>query len=208
MPVGLVELGEDAFSDCGSLQQETLTIPRTVRKIGDQCFIWCKSLTLVVFKHQLPTDTIVLQPSVFSNCAELRAVTLPPTLSKIPTCCFGGCRSLTNVPIPTAVRVINRGAFKYCSALRRVDLSENITAIHREAYISCTLLVTVTIRSTTVQFLGHVFHMCRALTTINIYPWVIRQERHKPTWKEHKLCTVPSVFARFRCRGQGEMLLL
>ena len=172
LPMGLVELEGDAFFNCGSLQQETLTIPRTVRTIGADCFNFCICITRVVFEHHLPTDTITLHPSVFTNCKELQSVTLPSTLSYIPICCFSGCRSLTNIPIPTAVRVIHRWAFYFCSALRTVDLAENITTIHKEAYVGCTSLEMVTIQSTTVHFAERPFDRCPALRIVNIYPWV------------------------------------
>ena len=69
--MGLVELQRAAFSDCCSLQQDTLTIPRTVRTIGRHCFFRCLCITRVVFEHHLPTDTIDLHRCVFLDCEEL-----------------------------------------------------------------------------------------------------------------------------------------
>ena len=171
LPVGLVELGREAFQWCTSLQQG-LTIPRSVLLIDFHCFFGCSSITTVDFDH-LPTDAVDLRAYIFAGCSELRSVTLPPSLPSIPSCCFYGCVLLIHVPIPITVRVIERAAFCGCSALRHIDLSENITEIQDNAYTSCSSLTTVTIRSSTVQFGESVLALCPSLSTIKIYPWVL-----------------------------------
>ena len=172
LPVGLVSLGRCAFRYCRSLQEEPLTIPRSVFLIDTQCFELCISITSVEFEH-LVTDPLELRKGAFYACRELRSVTLPPSLSLIPACCFLECVELIHIPIPIPVRVIGFSAFNGCSALRHIDLSENITAVHPEAYSICSSLTTVTIKSSTVQFGDNVFALCPSLSTIKVYPWVL-----------------------------------
>lgn len=85
-----------AFYDNRDLTQ--VTVPDTVRSIGDSCFGWCTKLT---------------------------SVSLPEGLESIGSDAFWVCQSLTKVNVPNSVTKIGEGVFFGCNALREITLAKD-----------------------------------------------------------------------------------
>lgn len=79
------------FSMCNKLR--SVSIPSTMREIGDCAFTWCTALTNVTFAE----GTTTIGSSAFSNCVSLTSISLPKTLSLIGEKCFERCSQLTDV---------------------------------------------------------------------------------------------------------------
>ena len=82
----------------------------------------------------------------FSNCTGLTSVTLPSSITRIPSAVFQGCSSLTEITIPENVAVawIEPYAFQGCTSLTSVTIPENVTNISDSAFGACTNLKEVT----------------------------------------------------------------
>lgn len=90
---------DHAFYDCADLT--SVTIPKTVKKIGEQAFFQCSMMT---------------------------SVTLPDNLKTIGKEAFYGCKGLTSISIPKGVTAIDEGAFWTCGSLSTITVdAENIT---------------------------------------------------------------------------------
>merc|ERR1712224_1123910 len=76
----------------------------------------------------------------------LRSVTLPQNLQRIPEGLLYVCPSLEEIQLPESVREIDRYAF-CLSGLRSIELSRNVRTIGDGALKGCKSLETVTIRS-------------------------------------------------------------
>ena len=93
----LETIGVHAFCDSGLT---SLTIPASVKTIGDNAFEGCKNLTSVTFATNSALETI-------GDIA------------------FAQCTALTTVTIPASVKTIGEYAFDYCGNLTSVTLNSN-----------------------------------------------------------------------------------
>ena len=89
-----------AFSGCASL--EGITIPSTVKVIGEKAF---------------------------SCCTQLRILELCDGLESINAGAFYGCTSLIGITSPSTVKVIGEVACNCCTQLRYVELCDGLESI-------------------------------------------------------------------------------
>ncbi len=74
---------------------EKITIPASVKTIGDQAFYGCRQLTTV----DLGNGVKSIGNQAFSGCASLQSITIPSSVEKIGVMAFEGCKSLTNIQV-------------------------------------------------------------------------------------------------------------
>lgn len=129
-------IGDGAFYACQALVQ--INIPDGVTEIGMRAFGNCVQLCAV----NLPTGLTKISEEAFWDCESLRGVDLPEGITEIGTCAFARCRSLDRVTIPHSVKVIRREAFCNCSALERIVVSEGVCEIRQRAFSGCVGLKT------------------------------------------------------------------
>ena len=84
-----------------------VTIPASVKEIGDYTFWNCKSLKTANIKSD------ILSYNMFSGCNNLKTVSLNGSISNIPASCFNNCSSLEQVVIakPNDLTSIDTYAF-------------------------------------------------------------------------------------------------
>lgn len=87
-----------------------LTIPKSVKKVGD--FAFC-------------------------NCEKLKEVEIPEGVEEIGYCAFENCPELWEVEIPKSIKIIGSLAFWNCRELREVVIPENIEEIGNSAFENC-----------------------------------------------------------------------
>jgi len=68
-----------------------LTIPKSVKWIGDFAFCNCEKLKEV----EIPKSIKIIGNSAFWNCRELREVVIPVSVEYINACAFEDCREAT-----------------------------------------------------------------------------------------------------------------
>lgn len=106
-----------------------VTIPSTVKSIGDYAFCECYSLTTVNFSEGLEE----IGASAF-NQTQINNITLPSSLTTMGRSAFSACYSLTDITIPDGVSVITTECFRDCTALTTVDLGAGVTTIDDLAF--------------------------------------------------------------------------
>ncbi|MBQ7421777.1 MAG: leucine-rich repeat domain-containing protein, partial [Prevotella sp.] len=94
----LNHIGSSAFAKCTSLQD--FTFPHTITDIQEAAFMYCTSLTKVVFDRD---EGATPQITTFSKN------------------CFAYCTSLKSIEIPENVTTIVSGAFEFTPALEKFD---------------------------------------------------------------------------------------
>lgn len=124
-------ISDYAFSSNDTLT--SVTIPSSVRYIGNNAFIWCEKLKSVTFKK----GTTTIGSSCFSNCTSLSSVTLPSTLKKIPTFAFEKCTALKQITLPARVYSVSPHAFYACKNLTTVNLSKNLKKLYATTFQEC-----------------------------------------------------------------------
>lgn len=157
LPSRLVEIGDNAFYDCGFRGE--LKLPESVTKIGFAAFQSCNNFTGTL---GLPDGLREIGEYAFAQCTGLRGdLVLPDGITVIlrrafygnyfdgklilPAACveigesaFSGCESLTgSVIIPDGVKVIGKEAFNYCKNITGVTLSGSLETISEGAFNYC-----------------------------------------------------------------------
>lgn len=133
MPNGITRVLDNVFNDVDII--ETLNL-NEVAYIGDNAFANMDNLQTVLF----PNATS-LGDGAFKNDKHLTDVTLPITLSEIPTECFMGCIAMTGISLPSKLQVMGARAFKGCTSLASLALPyERFTTLGSEAFMNCTSL--------------------------------------------------------------------
>ncbi|MEE0574246.1 MAG: leucine-rich repeat protein [Paraprevotella clara] len=157
LPVGLLEIGDDAFYGCEGLSE--IVIPETVEKIGRYAFSGCSNITHVT----IPENVTYLGDASFYNCEKLSGVsydavnckdnrynstTFPPfygsplqkitigdKVERLPAM-IASWQKLGEVVIPNSVRTIGEKAF-YNSQITSLTVGENIDSIGNQAFLYC-----------------------------------------------------------------------
>ena len=122
IPDGVTELAEKCFYRGKAL--ESITLPTTLRKIGQNAFQDCESLAEVV----IPESVTEIEESVLEGCNSLNRVSIPKNMTKIGIRAFKDCSSLTEIEIPESVTEIGEDAFSGCAALNRITVPEHLSA--------------------------------------------------------------------------------
>lgn len=121
-------IGESAFSDFYSLT--SVTLPNTLRSIGDDAFSWCSMLDNVV----VPEGVTSIGMSAFYSCSSLEKITLPNSLKTIGQNAFLGCSMLDNVVIPEGVTTLDWNVFGFCTSLKNITIPSSVTFINNNAF--------------------------------------------------------------------------
>lgn len=103
VPDSVKYIGENCFAGCGQLKRAVL--PDKLKEIRENTFRWCRSLQKVVFPREL--DAVRL--SAFEGCDALQSVDLPEGVTSIEEGAFAGCKSLESIYIPDSVIEIGGG---------------------------------------------------------------------------------------------------
>lgn len=144
--LSVVEIGSHAFADCSALsyvafpEVETIgegafgrnsttdggapvfsevTLPDTLKNIGDGVFIGCGGLTKII----IPSTLTRINDFMFAYCENLVEVVLPEKVTEIGVYSFAGCEMLNKINLG-GVTEVKAYAFTSCKSLEKVDLSK------------------------------------------------------------------------------------
>lgn len=106
----------------GYYRRDNYIIPKWVKCIGEYSFSNCKNLKKVT----IPNSVISIEEGAFSNCTGLTSVTIPKSVTSIGEGAFSNCTNLKKVRIPKSVTEIGDNAFQNCTNLKKVTLPKNI----------------------------------------------------------------------------------
>lgn len=150
-------VGENAFSHKCIEKIEFLS-PNT--QLGNGVFSWCALLHTV----RLPPGMSVIPMMAFRGCINLREVILPPGLIGIGDEAFRECVNLGHISIPDTVSEIWDAAFQDCKSLKSVDLPPN-GRVRRRAFKGCIALLRVKLRGHRLVD-AEAFQHCWSLTVV------------------------------------------
>lgn len=159
LPDGLTNIGHSLFEDCSSLASvklpaamtaipddmfyssgiKSITIPSTVKSIGENAFRNCDALTSIV----IPDGVESLGNHVFFDCNNLLSATIGEGVTTIPTSAFDDDYALSVVSLPSTLLTIGERAFNTCRSLTSITIPENVTSIARYAFTECDKLTSV-----------------------------------------------------------------
>lgn len=112
---GTVAIADGAFSSC---TMKEVTIPDSVRHIGDNAFWHCYSLQRVQLSQNLET----IGNGAFADCG-LTALTIPDSVQRIGSNAFYSC-NLTSLTLGTGLTAVGENAFYACGSLEKVYIPD------------------------------------------------------------------------------------
>ena len=127
-------IGEYAFSpDAKRIREEQreirrnitkITLPDTVKSIGEFAFFKCKSLTEI----NIPAGLSEISKGML-DCTALEEIVIGGNVRKVGAVAFYGCRELKTVRVCEGIEEIDSAAFYNCSALETVELPRSLIKI-------------------------------------------------------------------------------
>lgn len=145
--VGAITVREGTVSIAGSVFRgrgiTAVTLPDSLKKIGDQAFRDCRQLMTV----NLPEGLTAIGDSAFGYCTLLENVVLPETLTSLGDSAFQCCMSLTEMTVPDGVTYLY-STFRACYSLRSLTLPEGLKGMYNGVTESCRVLENLHLPST------------------------------------------------------------
>ena len=155
---GLTTLDEDLFICCHSLR--FLTLPDGLTSIGNFCFFDCG-----LVKITLPNTLRKIGQKAFGECKQLEAVSLPSMLTSVEKYAFKKCDNLASVLLPHEFNHTHVGkyAFHKCVKLHTVVFRPSRTRLSFMVWAVGNSRNRANWRQTTVKYLRNVLHLITAL---------------------------------------------
>lgn len=179
LPEGLDSIGKEAFQKNYITE---VTIPESVRAIGQSAFYDNQSLKSVTLNNRMET----INRSLFNYCKKLAVVRDGRNVKIVDQSAFFGCDSLRSISDITPV-TINSSAFYNCQKLDSINFSRiksigyesfyqcyslkeadltTLTSIERRSFIACTGLKKVMLGNDITTIKSDAFYLCHALEEV------------------------------------------
>lgn len=174
LPDGLESIGKNAFY---SAKMKTVTIPASVKEIGDHAFAYNTNLILLNYN----ATNVVGGVGIFRDCTALEGVTVGAGVPEIPEAAFRGCTNLYQMkyagekaskkPSKSAMAANNAGfvfreeCFEQCAALKVVEYPADTRSIEDYAF-SNSGLTEAKLPWHIVELGSDAFYNCKSLTTV------------------------------------------
>ena len=158
----VIEIKKDAFRE--SYYLETVTLPDSIKSIGEFAFFNCYSLTSI----NIPDGITHISQDTFAGCSKLEGIVIPDSVTSIGGGAFHSCSSLTKVVIPDSVKSIGNNAFFLCSSLSKVTIGDDVRSIGDRVFGGCISLNRVVIPDSVTSIGDDAFEYCTSLTSVTI----------------------------------------
>ena len=100
--------------------------------------------------------------------SNVKTITLPNSITYLPSYAFGFLDSLTNITIPDGVEKIDYSAFYECSSLTEITIPNSVTTIGENAFYNCSSLANVVLGNSVKTIGVNAFYNCAFGMNINI----------------------------------------
>jgi hypothetical protein len=141
----------DGWAFYGNTKITSVTIPSTVRTIGEYAFYGCTKLKSVTISQKAELSSI--GDYAFRDCASLKEINI--NAESVGEQAFYDCTKLSKVTFGNKVKEIGDYAF-WNTALKSITFGKNITTIGDEALSGCTKLEKIVIGENVTTLGGNI----------------------------------------------------
>lgn len=184
IPNSVKKIGNNAFNQCSSLR--SIIIPDSVNEIGTSVFYFCENLSNVKLSAaineiptflfagcaleyiELPSNINFIRDHAFTNCDNLKSITIPKSIISIGEGAFSLCDNLESAVISEGVESIGKAIFRECKNLKSISLPNSIATIPHDAFYGCGKLVEIVIPDSISSIGMASFLNCTSLQEIAI----------------------------------------
>lgn len=136
------------------------------KEIENERFTSLVALEEIVFNEEnLPTS---IGKGAFSDCANLKEITIPQGIKVIEDGTFYGCESLEKVILPEGLTSIAISAFYECKALKQIEIPDTVTTLGSWAFMYSGL-ESFTIPAGVTEISVQTFGGCYNLSELNVH---------------------------------------
>jgi len=127
IPNDVTEIGAYAFANTGIT---SVTLPSSIKVIGDNAFSGCKTLA----KVNIPEGVTQIGKSAFSNTGLTGDLRIPNSVTEIGSNAFENL-AITSVSLPSSIKSIGARAFQGCKVLANVTVPSSVKDISFGSYV-------------------------------------------------------------------------
>lgn len=160
-PEGAVGIADNAFA--GKANLTSLTLPQTLRYIGEYAFAQCGLNGVVI-----PEGVTEIRPYTFYKCTSLADVSLPDGVESIGRSAFYNASGLKEISLPSVLKSIGDYAF-YRSGLESIVFGDDLERIGECAFYDNSSLVSVTFGRGLRSLGDYAFYKALALENVALY---------------------------------------
>ncbi len=170
IPDSVKEIGINPFTGCSALRAIDVDTENSTYTVLDGALYDLENQKLIRVPCSLNAENYLIQegihsigPYAFSQCDQLKAITIPDSVTEIGQGAFYQCGSLESVVLPQGLQVIEDCLFEECKQLREIVIPSGVTAINDSAFAECTSLTHVIIPDTVTRIGTYAFGFCKSL---------------------------------------------
>ena len=136
--------------------------------------VYCEGLTSVY----LPEGVTRIGFGAFSDCPNLKDISMPTTLTTLGDWAFYRDGALQEATVPEAVKRVGAATFAFCTSLAKVEIPRGMKSIAQHAFYYCTALNEVLIPGSVDQIGEYTFAYCTGLTKVQMegFPIAITED--------------------------------
>lgn len=161
----LVEIGENAFSKCNSL--ESITYSKTIEVINKGAFAECPKIKTIDLSN---TKIETISPEIYKKCSSLTDIKFPKVAKSLGSNVLDGCDSLTEINFTdTEFITFDEYALYGIKNLKKVTFPSTLKDIKSYALYDNRVIQTIDLSETSVESISDsAFANCRAVENIYV----------------------------------------
>lgn len=153
----VIGIAESAFE--GSERLQSVSIPLSVKSIGERAFYGCRFLHTV----ELPEGLKEIAGSTFEGCESLKIIEIPSSVVSIGNSAFKFCRDIIKIEFSEGLKTIEDYAFYACANISSLTFPESLESIGANAFAYCSWLPEITSFGGVVRIGDKAFEKCQFL---------------------------------------------